>query len=33
MGMAGAMSDTLRQWIWEQFGWDVYDWADDEIRF
>ncbi|MEN9936017.1 MAG: hypothetical protein RLZZ387_2596 [Chloroflexota bacterium] len=27
------MTPALRQWIWEQFGWDVYDWADDEIRF
>jgi len=24
---------TLRQFLFENFGWDIYDWADDEIRF
>jgi hypothetical protein len=24
---------TLRQFLFTNFGWDIYDWADDEIRF
>jgi hypothetical protein len=24
---------TLRQSLQDNFGWDIYDWADDEIRF
>jgi hypothetical protein len=24
---------TLRQFLHDNFGWDIYDWADDEIRF
>lgn len=24
---------TLRAFLQEQFGWDIYDWADDEIKF
>lgn len=24
---------TLRQFLFDNFGWDIYDWADDEIRF
>jgi len=24
---------TLRQFLFVNFGWDIYDWADDEIRF
>jgi len=24
---------TLRQFLQDNFGWDIYDWADDEIRF
>jgi len=23
---------TLRQWLFANFGWDIYDWADDEIQ-
>jgi hypothetical protein len=28
-----AMHMTLRQFLHDNFGWDIYDWADDEIRF
>ena len=28
-----VMSPALRHWLWVQFGWDIYDWSDDEIRF
>jgi len=24
---------TLRQFLFENFGWDIYDWKDDDIRF
>lgn len=24
---------TLRQFLQDNFGWDIYDWADEEIRF
>jgi hypothetical protein len=24
---------TLRQFLHDNFGWDIYDWADGEIRF
>jgi len=24
---------TLRQFLFDNFGWDIYEWADDEIRF
>lgn len=23
----------LRNWLWDQFGWELIDWADDDIRF
>lgn len=29
--MLGAI--TLRQFLWDNFGWDIYDWKDDDIRF
>jgi len=22
-----------RHWLWDNFGWELIDWADDEIRF
>jgi hypothetical protein len=28
-----AMTDALRHWLWANFGWDIYDWADSDIRF
>jgi hypothetical protein len=28
-----VISPALRQWLWEQFGWDIHEWADDDIRF
>jgi hypothetical protein len=24
---------TLRQFLYENFGWDIYDWEIDDIRF
>jgi len=24
---------TLRQFLFVNFGWDIYEWADDDIRF
>lgn len=24
---------NLRAFLWDNFGWDIYDWADDDIRF
>ena len=29
----GEADMTLRQFLQDNFGWDIYDWADDEIRF
>ena len=28
-----TMTPALRHWIWTNFGWDVYDWDDEELRF
>jgi hypothetical protein len=30
---ATAMTPALRHWLWTQFGWDIYDWEPDDIRF
>jgi len=27
------MEPDLRHWLWTNFGWDIYDWAPEEIRF
>jgi len=27
------MTPALRHWLWLNFGWDIYDWRDDDIRF
>ena len=24
---------ALRNWLWDNFGWELIDWADDDIRF
>lgn len=24
---------VLRNWLWDNFGWELIDWADDDIRF
>jgi len=24
---------TLRQFLFDNFGWDIYDWGDEDIRF
>jgi hypothetical protein len=24
---------TLRQFLFDNFGWDIYDWDPDDIRF
>lgn len=31
-GMNPALLD-LRDWLWDNFGWDIYEWKDDDIRF
>ena len=37
--MAGAvredtpMTDTLRHWLLANFGWDIYDWHPEDVRF
>ena len=31
--MYWEMPMTLRQFLQDNFGWDIYDWADEEIRF
>jgi hypothetical protein len=28
-----VVSMTLRQFLYDNFGWDVYEWGEDEIRF
>ena len=28
-----AMLTDLRNWLWDNFGWELIDWADDDIRF
>ncbi len=30
---AQMRSPGLRHWLWTNFGWDVYEWGEDEIRF
>jgi hypothetical protein len=32
-GAKGIKQMTLRQFLFVNFGWDIYEWADDEIRF
>jgi hypothetical protein len=27
------MPEALRPWLWLNFGWDIYEWAPDDIRF
>jgi hypothetical protein len=29
----GRNEMTLRQFLHDNFGWDIYDWADEEIQF
>lgn len=29
----GGAEMTLRQFLFDNFGWDIYDWSDDDIRF
>jgi hypothetical protein len=29
----GVEAMTLRQFLFDNFGWDIYEWADDDIRF
>jgi hypothetical protein len=29
----GRNEMTLRQFLQDNFGWDIYDWDDEEIRF
>jgi hypothetical protein len=32
-GEGAMISAQLRSWLWANFGWDIYDWDDDDIRF
>lgn len=27
------MTPNLRHWLWLNFGWDIYEWEPDDIRF
>jgi len=27
------MPEALRSWLWLNFGWDIYDWHDLDVRF
>jgi len=29
----GEADMILRQFLFDNFGWDIYDWGDDELRF
>lgn len=29
----GMIGSSLRHWLFVNFGWDVYEWGEDEIRF
>lgn len=29
----GTKQMNLRQFLYENFGWDIYDWEIDDIRF
>jgi len=31
--MVDAMPDALRNWLWDNFGYDCYDWPPDDVRF
>lgn len=34
LGRNGRVGMTaLRDWLWINFGWDIYDWDEDDIRF
>lgn len=24
---------ALREWLWDNFGWDVYEWDAEDLRF
>jgi len=28
-----GMNPALRHWLWQNFGWDIYDWDDGDLRF
>lgn len=31
--MGTTVPDALRNWIWANFGWDIYDWHPEDVRF
>lgn len=31
--MTDAPPHDLRRWLWVNFGWDIYEWADEDLRF
>lgn len=33
MEEAGEVAAALRHWLWQNFGWDIYEWDDGDLRF
>lgn len=33
LGDERRMEPALRCWLWTNFGWDIYDWEPDDLRF
>lgn len=27
------LTPGLRHWLWTNFGWDIYNWGDEDLRF
>jgi len=27
------MNPALRQWLFAEFGWDIYEWSPEDLRF
>lgn len=27
------LTPSLRHWLWTNFGWDIYNWGDEDLRF
>lgn len=32
-GGSSMIDPTLRHWLWLNFGWDIYEWEDGDVRF
>lgn len=33
VGGGGSVNPALRHWLWQNFGWDIYDWDAEDLRF